>query len=67
MAEHTLPPSLIPDSDEPFTDDKYLMPELERMEWNELRRIAAEVESDEINGKSDREEIEAFLQGHERV
>jgi len=60
-------PSLLPGSDEPFVDDEYSKAELQRMEWQELRSIAASVESDEISGKSDREEIEAFLVGHKRI
>lgn len=60
-------PSIVPGSDEEFVDDSYSAKELERLEWDELRSIAAEVESDEINGKSDREAIEEFLEGHKRV
>jgi len=62
-----IPPPLIPDNGEPFVDDSYSSAELERMEWQEIRAIAAQVESDEINGQSDREDMEAFLEGHERV
>jgi len=60
-------PSILPESDEPYVDDKYTRAELERMDWQTIRGIAAEVESDEITGQSDREEMEAFLEGHERV
>ncbi len=63
----TLFPSIIPDSDEPFVDDKYQRGELERMEWDEIRSIAKQVESDEINGQSEREAMEEFLEGHTRV
>ena len=59
-------PSILPDG-EPFVDDSYSQDELERMEWDEIRAIAAEIESDEINGKSDREKMETHLEGHTRV
>ncbi len=62
----TIVPPLIPDG-EPFVDDSYSKQELERMEWSEIRAIAAQVESDEINGQSDREDMEDFLEGHKRV
>ena len=62
----TLFPSILPDGED-FIDDSYSAEELSRMDWNEIRRIASEVESDEIDGKSDREEMEQFLEGHERV
>jgi len=67
MTEYTIFPSIIPEADEPFVDDSYSKQELERMDWDELRGIASEVETDEINGKSDREDIEDFLEGHTRV
>ncbi len=60
-------PSILPDSTEPFVDDSYSKEELERMEWDEIRSIAAAVESDEINGQSDREQMETYLEGHTRV
>lgn len=60
-------PSLLPDSDEEFVDDSYSRAELERMDWSEIRGIAAEYESDEINGQSDRDDMEAFLEGRERL
>lgn len=60
-------PSIIPGSDERFVDDSYSRAELERMEWDEIRAIAAEVESDEIDGQSNREDMEAYLEGHTRV
>ena len=57
-------PSIVPSE---WKDDKYSKRELERMEWNEIRGIAAQHPSDEINGKSDRAEMEEFLEGEERV
>lgn len=63
----TLFPSIIPDSDEEFVDDSYSRQELERMDWQEIRGIAADHESDEINGQSDREDMEDFLTGEKRV
>lgn len=58
-------PSILPNRD--FVDDSYTAEELERMEWQEIRQIAAQVESDEIDGQSDREDMEDFLEGEERV
>jgi len=59
-------PSILPTGEE-FVDDSYSKDELDRMSWSEIRSIAAEVESDEIDGQSDRSEMEAYLEGHERV
>lgn len=58
-------PSIIPGDD--FVDDSYSREELERKEWQELRGLAKEHPSDEINGHSEREEIEDFLTGEERL
>jgi len=60
-------PSIIPDSTEEFVDDSYGRKELERMDWQEIRSIAVEVDSDKINGHSDRDQMEDFLTGHKRV
>ena len=59
-------PSILPDG-EPFVDDSYSKEELERMEWDEIRSIAATVESEEINGQSDREQMEDYLEGKKRL
>jgi hypothetical protein len=59
-------PSILPDG-EPFVDNEYSREELERMDWQEIRSIAAEIDSDEIDGQSDREDMENYLTGHERV
>jgi len=58
-------PSILPGVD--FVDDSYTAEELSRMDWQEIRAIAAEVESDEIDGQSDREDMEDYLEGHERL
>ena len=58
-------PSILPGRD--FVDDSYSKKELERMDWNEIRSIAKQVDSDEINGHSEREEMEDFLEGEKRV
>lgn len=60
----TIFPSITPSE---WKDDKYSKRELERMDWDEIRSIAAQHESDEINGKSDREAMEEFLAGETRV
>jgi len=59
-------PSILPDG-EPFVDDSYSREELERMEWDEIRSIAAETDTDEINGQSDREQMEDYLEGKKRL
>lgn len=67
MADYSLWPSILPDRDDPFVDDSYSRAELERMEWADLRAIAAEHPSEAVDGKSDRETIEAELTGAKRV
>ena len=57
-------PSIVPSE---WKDDKYSKRELERMEWDEIRHIAAQHPSDDINGQSNRDEMEEFLEGEERV
>jgi hypothetical protein len=63
----TLFPSIIPDSEDDFVDDSYSRSELEAMEWDELRNLAKRVDSDDVNGRMDRETIEDYLTGHERL
>ena len=63
----TWSPAIIPDSDEPFVDNKYSAKELGRMDWQEIRQIATEYDTDEINGRSDRQEMESWLEGKERL
>lgn len=59
-------PSILPD-DGPFVDDAYSCAELERMEWDDLRRVAAEHPTEDVNGKMDRETIIDALEGEPRV
>lgn len=58
-------PSILPGVE--FVDNEYSRDELERMEWQEIRQVAAAHPSDEITGQSDREEMEDFLEGEERL
>jgi len=58
--------SLIPDGEE-FVDDSYSAGELDRMDGRELQSLAAEHPTDEVNGKSKKEEIRAALEGKKRV
>lgn len=58
-------PSILPGRD--FVDERYGRRELERMEWNDLRRIASKIESDEVNGHMPRDEMVAALEGLKRV
>jgi len=63
----TVFPSILPDDDGEFVDDSYTAAELERMDWDKLRAVAAAADTDAVNGKSEREAIETTLVGHERV
>lgn len=68
MAEYTLYPSILPDSDEPFVDNKYQRAELERMDYStELKPLAAEHPTDEVDGGASAEEIIEALTGEERI
>lgn len=64
--EYSLFPGILPDGED-FVDNEYSRAELERMEWGDLRSIAAEHPTEDVNGRSDREEIEDALTGVERV
>lgn len=67
MADHRLFPSVLPDADEPYVDDKYGERELRRKDYNELRQIAAQVEDDDVNGRMGKDELIEALEGHQRV
>lgn len=67
MANHTLFPSVLPDSDNPFVDSCYTKQELEKKEYAELKSIAAEHESENVNGRMKKEELIDNLAGLERV
>lgn len=64
-----MPPSLFPSilPGVEFVDDTYGKAELERKEYQELRQIAAQVESDDVNGRMPKDELIDALEGHERV
>ena len=59
-------PSILPDG-EPFVDDSYSQEELERMEWDEIRSIAADHESDHVHGQMSKDELVEALEGKTRV
>lgn len=59
--------SLIPDSDDDFIDDKYQSGELERMEYDELRSIAAEHPSEDVHGRMSKGDLRDALEGLKRV
>lgn len=65
----TLFPSIIPnnDTDRDAPTGPYTAEELADMEWDRLRRLAAAADTDEIDGKTDRETIESYLTGHNRL
>lgn len=58
-------PSILPGKD--FVDDSYTREELERMDWDTIRNIAKNHPSEDINGKSERETLEDYLEGEERL
>ena len=67
MAGNSLFPSITPDN-EPFVDDSYSKQELERMDYStELKPLAAEHPTDEVNGSAGREAIVEALTGEERI
>jgi len=60
--------SLIPDDDgEEFVDDSYGRGELNRMDYDALRSIAAEHPSDEVHGRMGKDELKESLEGKKRV
>ena len=59
--------SLIPGSDDEFVDDEYSAAELNRMDGNELQSLAAKHPTDDVNGRSTKEEIRDALEGKRRV
>ena len=67
MANHTLFPSILPDSDNPFVDSCYTEQELKKKEYAELKSIAATHESDSVNGRMKKKELIENLAGLERV
>lgn len=66
MPDHSLYPSILPAGDD-FVDDSYSRKELERMDWPELRSVAAEHPIEDVNGQSESEEIIETLTGEQRV
>jgi len=67
MANYSVFPSIIPDSDEKFVDDTYTPEELDRMDGNELQSLAAKHSTEEVNGRSTAEDIREALVGERRV
>jgi hypothetical protein len=65
--EHTLFPSIIPDSNDDFVDDSYGADELDRKEYQELKSIAAEHPCDDVHGRMGKDELREKLEGLERV
>jgi hypothetical protein len=63
----TLFPSITPDN-EPFIDDSYQRAELERMDYaTELKPLAAEHPSDDVDGSMSAAEIVEALTGEQRI
>jgi hypothetical protein len=58
-------PSILPNRD--FVDDSYSRKELERMEWAELRSVAAEHPKESVDGQTERETVIEELAGEQRV
>ena len=60
-------PSIIPDSDKPFVDDKYGVKELERMDGRELQSLAAKHPTEDVHGRMSADDIRDGLEGKQRV
>jgi len=60
-------PSIIPDADDGFQDDKYLRAELEKKAYDELSSIAAEHASEEVHGRMSQQELIENLVGLKRL
>jgi len=58
--------SLIPDGEE-FVDDSYSAGELDRMDYDTLRSIAADHPSDDVHGRMGKDELKEALEGKKRV
>lgn len=56
-------PSLVPESASDNGDEVYTKEELKDMDYDELRQMAANVDSDAINGKSTKMEIISYFAG----
>jgi len=67
MASYNVFPSIIPDSDKPFVDDKYGEKELERMDGRELQSLAAKHPTEDVHGRMSADDIRDGLEGKERV
>lgn len=67
MPDYDLFLSILPEADRAFVDDSYSRSELEAKEYDELRTLATQVESDDINGRSPKEDIIDYLEGHTRL
>jgi len=60
-------PSIIPDSDKLFVDDKYGEKELERMDGRELQSLAAKHPTEDVHGRMSADDIRDGLEGKQRV
>lgn len=58
-------PSILPGED--FVDDSYSRAELARMEWSELRSVAADHPKETVDGQTEREKVIDELTGEKRV
>ncbi len=67
MATYNVFPSIVPDSDEPFVDDKYSAKELERMDGRELQSLAAKHPTEDVHGRMSADDIRDGLEGKQRV
>jgi len=67
MAKYSLFPSIIPDADDEFVDNRYTAGELDGMDYDDLQSIAVEHPSDDVNGRMGKQELRERLEGLERV
>jgi len=61
----TIFPSILPGTQ--FVDDTYTHAEVQRMEWSELRAVAASHPSDDVNGAMTADEMRSALVGLPRL
>lgn len=59
-------PSILPTGEE-FVDSEYQERELQRLDYDALRSIAAEHPSDSVHGRMGKDELRDNLEGLERV
>ena len=65
--QYSVFPSIIPDDEGDFVDNTYNKAELERKDYQELKSIAAEHESESVHGQMTQEDMIEGLTGLQRL